>query len=87
MKNKTLRSTQKLLILSSKNLTVHPNARSAFIVWQQHRLPLSRPQLAGLDDYYRPVLRLCVLDKDNYQFFKPRYQSSHLILLKAVRAC
>ena len=69
MKNKTLRSTQKLLVLSSKNLTVHPDARSAFMVWQQHRLPLSRPQLAGLDDYYRPVLRLCVLDKDNYQFF------------------
>ncbi len=68
MKNKTLRSTQKLLVLSSKNLTVHPDARSAFMVWQQHRLPLRRTQLAGLDDYYRQPLRLCAL-KDSYQFF------------------
>lgn len=69
MKNKTLRSTQKLLILTSKNLTVHPDASSPFMVWQQHRLPLYRPQLAGLDDYYRPPLRLCVQDKDSYYFF------------------
>ena len=69
MKNKTLRSTQKLLILSSENLTIHPDANTAFMVWQQHRLPLRRPQLAGLDDYYRPPLRLCMLDKDSYQFF------------------
>lgn len=69
MKNKTLRSTQKLLVLSSKNLTVHPDASTAFMVWQQHRLPLRRPQLSGLDDYYRPPLRLCIQVKDNYHFF------------------
>ena len=69
MKNKSLRSTQKLLVLSSGNLTIHPDANTAFMVWQQHRLPLRRPQLAGLDDYYRLPLRLCMLDKDSYQFF------------------
>ncbi len=69
MKNKSLRSTQKLLVLNSKKLTVHPDASTAFMIWQQHRLHLHRPQLAGLDDYYRPALRLCMLDKDSYQFF------------------
>lgn len=68
MKNKSLRSTQKLLVLNSKNLTVHPDASTAFMVWQQYRLPLRRPQLADLDDYYRQPLRLCAL-KDGYQFF------------------
>ena len=68
MKNKSLKATQKLLVLTSQNLRVHPGAKSAFMVWQQHRLPLLRPQLASLDDYYRQPLRLCAVE-DSYQFF------------------
>ncbi|WP_289048639.1 hypothetical protein [uncultured Psychrobacter sp.] len=47
MKNKSLKATQKLVVLTSQNLRVHPDAKSAFMVWQQHRLPLLRPQLAS----------------------------------------
>ena len=34
MKNKSLKATQKLLVLTSQNLQVHPDARAALMVWQ-----------------------------------------------------
>lgn len=68
MKNKSLKATQKLLMLSSKNIQIHPDAKTAFMVWQQHRSPLMRPRLASLDNCYRQPLRLCAVE-DGYQFF------------------
>ena len=68
MKKKSLKATQKFLLLTSQNLRVHPDAKSAFMVWQQYRLPLRLPQLASLDDYYRQPLRLCAIG-DSCQFF------------------
>jgi len=68
MKIKSFKAIQKLLVLSSQNLAVHADAKPAFMVWQQHRLSLHRPQLESLDEYYRQPLRLCTLE-DSYQFF------------------
>ena len=81
MKKKSLKATQKLVVLTSQNLQVHPNAKSAFMVWQQHRLPLLRPQLASLDDYYRQPLRLCAVE-DSYQFFNTFAHIDDLIRLE-----
>lgn len=82
MKNKSLKVVQKLLILNSHNLRVHADAKVALMVWQQHRLPLLRPNLACLDDYYRPPLRLCALNKDTYQYFNAFARIDEVMMLE-----
>lgn len=81
MKNKSLKATQKLLLLTTNNLKVHPDAKPAFMVWQQYRLPLRLPQLASLDNYYRQPLRLCAVE-GSYQFFNTFARIDEVIKLE-----
>ncbi|WP_169391423.1 MULTISPECIES: hypothetical protein [Psychrobacter] len=63
-----MKATQKIIVLTTKNLAVHPQARKAFLVWQQFRPALDQANLCGLDEYYGKPIRLCALN-DRYLFF------------------
>lgn len=64
-----LKPTQKFMTFSKYNLIVHQDAQKALLIWHQFRPRMRGINIGGLDDYYRPPLRL-VLGKDaTYYFF------------------
>jgi len=69
MNNIHLKPTQKFITFSKYNLVVHQDAQKALLIWHQFRPRMIGINIGGLDDYYRPPLRL-VIDKDStYCFF------------------
>ena len=64
-----LKPTQKFLTLDKSNLIVHTDAQKALTVWQQFRPKIASMNMASLDDYYRPPLRLVTDKNKNYYFF------------------
>ena len=69
MNNIHLKPTQKLLTFDKRNLVIHTDAQKSLTVWQQFRPRIASINMASLDDYYRPPLRLVTDKNDTYYFF------------------
>lgn len=69
MNNIHLKPTQKFLTFDKRNLVIHTDAQKALKVWQQFRPRVARINMASLDDYYRPPLRLVIGKDSTYYFF------------------
>ena len=69
MNNIHLKPTQKFITFSKYNLVVHQNAQKALLIWNQFRPRIASINMASLDDYYRPPLRLVIGKDSTYYFF------------------
>ena len=64
-----LKPTQKFITFSKYNLVVHQDAQKALLIWHQFRPRIASINMASLDDYYRPPLRLVSKPNGAYYFF------------------
>ena len=64
-----LKPTQKFITFSKHNLVVHQDAQKALLIWHQFRPRMRGINIGGLDDYYRPPLRLVIGKDSTYYFF------------------
>ncbi|MBK3393236.1 hypothetical protein IQ457_04650 [Psychrobacter sp. M9-54-1] len=69
MNNIQLKPTQKFITFSKYNLVIHQDAQKALLIWHQFRPRMRGINIGGLDDYYRPPLRLVVGKDSTYYFF------------------
>lgn len=69
MNNIHLKPTQKFITFSKSNLIVHQDAQKALLIWHQFRPRMRGANIGGLDDYYRPPLRLVTDKNEAYYFF------------------
>lgn len=69
MNNIHLKPTQKFLTFDKRNLVIHTDAQKALTVWQQFRPRIASINMASLDRYYRPPLRLVTDKNETYYFF------------------
>ena len=69
MNNIHLKPTQKFIAFSKYNLVVHQDAQKALLIWHQFRPRIASINMASLDDYYRPPLRLVIGKDSTYYFF------------------
>ena len=64
-----LKPTHKFITFSKYNLVVHQDAQKALLIWHQFRPRIASINMASLDDYYRPPLRLVSKPNGAYYFF------------------
>ena len=64
-----LKSTQKFITFGKSNLVIHQDAQKALLIWHQFRPRMRGVNIGGLDDYYRPPLRLVIGKDSTYYFF------------------
>jgi len=69
MNNIHLKPTQKFITFSKHNLLIHQDAQKALLIWHQFRPRMRGINIGGLDDYYRPPLRLITGKGSTYYFF------------------
>jgi len=83
MNNIHLKPTQKFLTFDKRNLVIHTDAQKALTVWQQFRPRIASINMASLDDYYRPPLRL-VTDKNETYYFFNEFRRFDKILIEEI---
>lgn len=83
MNNIHIRPTQKFLTFDKRNLVIHTDAQKALTVWQQFRPRIASINMASLDDYYRPPLRL-VTDKNETYYFFNEFRRFDKILIEEI---
>jgi len=83
MNNIHLKPTQKFLTFDKGNLVIHTDAQKALTVWQQFRPRIASINMASLDDYYRPPLRL-VTDKNETYYFFNEFRRFDKILIEEI---
>ena len=76
-----LKPTQKFITFSKYNLVVHQDAQNALLIWHQFRPRMRGINIGGLDDYYRPPLRL-VIGKDSTYYFFNEFRRFNEILIE-----
>lgn len=76
-----LKPTQKFITFSKYNLVVHQDAQKALLIWHQFRPRMRGINIGGLDDYYRPPLRL-VIGKDSTYYFFNEFRRFDKILIE-----
>lgn len=81
MNNIHLKPTQKFITFSKYNLVVHQDVQKALLIWHQFRPRMRDIDIGGLDDYYRPPLRL-VIGKDSVYCFFNEFRRIDRILTK-----
>lgn len=64
-----LKPTQKFVTFDKSNLVIHQHAQKALLMWHQFRPRMRGINIGGLDDYYRPPLRLVTGKNSTYYFF------------------
>ena len=64
-----LKPTQKFITFNKSNLVIHQHAQKALLIWHQFRPRMRDINIDGLDDYYRPPLRLVMGKDSTYYFF------------------
>ena len=64
-----LKPTQKFITFSKSKLVIHQDAKEALLIWHQFRPRMKGINIGGLDDYYRPPLRLVIGKDSTYYFF------------------
>lgn len=64
-----LKPTQKFITFSKYNLVIHQDAQKALLIWHQFRPRMRGINIRGLDDYYRPPIRLITGKDSTYYFF------------------
>ena len=69
MNNVHLKPTQKFITFSKSTLIVHQDAQKALLIWHQFKPRMRGANIGGLDDYYRPPLRLVIGKDSTYYFF------------------
>lgn len=71
--------TQKFITFSKSKLVIHQDAQKALLIWHQFRPRMRGINIGGLNDYYRPPLRL-VIDKDSTYYFFNEFRRIHRVL-------
>lgn len=64
-----LKPAQKFITFNKSNLVIHHHAQKALLIWHQFRPRMRDINIGGLDDYYRPPLRLIAGKNSTYYFF------------------
>ena len=79
MKDIHLKPAQKFITFSKSNLVIHQDARKALLIWHQFRPRMRGINIRGLDDHYRPPLRL-ITGKDSTYYFFNKFRRINKIL-------
>ena len=74
-----LKPNQKFITFSKSNLVIHQDAQEALLIWHQFRPRMRGINIGGLDDYYRPPLRL-VIGKDSVYCFFNEFRRIYKVL-------
>ena len=64
-----LKPTQKFVTFIKSNLVIHKDAQEALLIWHQFRPRTRGINIGGLDECYRPPLRLVFGKDSTYYFF------------------